>query len=331
MDPLVELHVHLDGSLRLGTMLDIAREEGVTLPAEDEAGLYKALGCGTIRESLAVYLEAFGVTVSVMQSADALRRIAYELMEDLAHDGILYAEIRFMPSLHTKRGLDLHHVMEAVLGGLNAGGLKFGVEWGLIVCSMRHVDPEVTSELMDLAVYWHVLDPRVVAVDMAGDDNLDALEHAGYYLHARRSGLQVTVHAAESGPPLRAEEAHLLFGAERIGHAIRIGEDPRIERWVRHAGFPLEVCPTSNVQIGQASSIEEHPARKYFEDGHKITINTDNRTLADTTMRKELALVRKAWGLGDREVRWLIRNAINASFASEETKKVLHKALRHGS
>lgn len=326
MKTLVELHLHLDGSLRLPTMLEIAETENTILPAKTEADLRRALACGKIRESLPQYLEHFAHTTAVMQSRTALTRVAAELLEDCAADGLRYVEVRFMPSLHTNGGLAEEEVMEAVLEGMTIGGLRHGLGWGLIVCSMRHVDPAVTGRMIDLAIRYRR--NGVVAVDLAGDDNIEAYAHAPHFQRAKRAGLHVTIHAAEAGPPERIREAIDLFGAERIGHGTRGPEDPSIVEmaWMRGVGF--EACLTSNLQTKTVAAYGTHGAREYARKGMYVCLNTDNRMLADTTMRRELALAKLHWELDDMGVRRLAWNAIEMSFAPAATKTALHEELR---
>lgn len=326
MKPLVELHLHLDGSLRLGTMLEIAAAEGIRLPASDEAGLKRALACGTIRASLAQYLEHFAHTTAVMQSRAALTRIAIELIEDCADDGLRYVEVRYMPRLSTLGILSDEEVVEAILEGLWLGGLRRSVGWGLIVCSLRHVDPSVTGRMIDVAIRYRR--NGVVAVDLAGNDVLPSLDHAPHFRRAADAGLRVTIHAAECGPPERIREAIELFRAERIGHAVNAVQDPRMMDLLLKKGVGVEACLTSNLQTRAVSMIDLHPAWLYLKEGIGVGLNTDNRTLAGTTMARELELARGAWKLEDAEVMKLVANAIDMSFAPDATKLALHAELR---
>lgn len=327
MKPIAELHLHLDGSLRIPTMLEIAEMEGVKLPSHDEAGLYEAQRCGSIRDSLQDYLGAFAVNLSVMQSRYALGRIMRELVEDCAKDGLQYVEIRFMPSLHRERGLSGDEIMEAVLDGMDEGEARTGILPKLIVCSMRHVPVEETAWNIDLAIkYMH---RGVVKVDMAGNDNLAALEHAPHYMRAKEAGLGITIHAAEAGPAERATEALDLFGAERIGHGIRIGEDPAVLERIIDEQIPLEVCPTSNVQIKQVEHFALHPAKKYFEQGALVCINTDNRMLADVTLSEEHRSVARHWWLDEADQEKLILGGLKAASMDEEVKKSMLAVWRH--
>ncbi len=322
--PLVELHCHLDGSLRLSTIIDIAKQESVPLPYWTEAELHAHMRCGLPMDLQHYITVPFGVTTSVMQTKDAIERIAYELVEDWAKDGILYGEVRYMPTLHLRRGMLAVESVEAVLAGLRRGESAFGVKSGLILCSMRHMPPAETELMMHLAELYR--DDGVVGVDLAGNDQLAALEHARCYAWARHH-LGVTIHGSEAGPASRTTEALDLFKAQRIGHGLRIGEDPDVLSRVIASRTCLEVCPTSNVQIGMTPSVEAHPAQGYFRAGANVTINCDNRLLADTTLTKEFSKVRKLWNLTDADLRRLVLNAINASWAEAHVKQMLFQEL----
>lgn len=329
MKPIVELHLHLDGSLRIPTMLEIARAEGIRLPACDEDGLREALRCGEIRHSLPTYLEHFAHTTSVMQSRAALTRIAAELIEDCAAEGLKYVETRFMPSLHTKGGLREEEVMEAVIDGLTLGSVRTGIGWGLIVCSMRHVSPEETGRMIDLAIRFRRY--GAVAVDLAGNDMLPALDHAPHFLRAKDAGLHVTIHAAESGPPERIREAVTAFGADRIGHAVNAIKDRRMLDLLARDRIGVEACLTSNLQVGTVGMIETHPARSYLKEGLLVALNTDNRMLADTTMEREHALARDLWKLEDADLERLVLNGIEMAFLGEDAKLRLMAAAQAAS
>lgn len=325
MKPLVELHVHLDGSLRLSTMLEIAAAEDIALPAKDEDGLRRALACGEIRKSLPQYLEHFAHTTAVMQSREALTRIAIELTEDCADEGLQYVEARFMPSLHTKGLLSEEAAAEAVLEGMTIGGMRRNIGWGLIICSMRHVAPEVTGRMIDVAIRYRR--NGVVAVDLAGDDNLAALDHARHFRRAQEAGLHVTIHAAESGPPVRVRQAVHEFGAERIGHGVNAVKDRRTLELLAKLRIGVEACLTSNVQTKTVGMYSTHPAWTYLQEGISVGLNTDNRLLAGTTMTREFQLARTHWNLDDADVRKLMLNSVDMSFATDEMKRLLRARL----
>jgi len=327
LKPIVELHLHLDGSLRIPTMLEIAAAEGIRLPASDEAGLGRALACGTVRASLPQYLEHFAHTTAVMQSRSALTRIARELVEDCAAEGLRYIEVRFMPELHLQGGLRGEEVMEAVIDGLTLGGLSASVGWGLIVCSLRHMDPSVTGRMVDLAIRYRR--QGVVAVDLAGDDAIPALEHAHHFWRAREAGLHVTIHAAECGPPERVREAIGLFGAERIGHGVNAVKDRRTMDLLIAHGVGIEACLTSNIQTRAVGLYGTHPAWTLLKEGIKVALSTDNRTLAGTTMAKEHALARKHWKLEEADMRRLVENGIEMAFLDISARLRLLASAAH--
>jgi adenosine deaminase len=329
LKPLVELHLHLDGSLRLATMLDIARAEGVRLPASDEDGLRRALACGEVRGSLAQYLEHFDHTTAVMQTREALTRIAIELMEDCAADGLRYVEVRYMPALSARGGLVEEEAVEAILDGLTIGGMRHALGWGFIACSLRHLDPSATARTVEVAVRYRR--NGVVGVDLAGDDALPALDHAPHFRRAKEAGLNVTIHAAESGPPARIREAVELFGADRVADAVNAIRDARMMDLLMERGGGVEACLTSNVQTRAVGMIDLHPAWVYLKDGILVGLNTDNRTLAGTTMARELELARDAWKLDDGDMAKLVSNAIEMSFASDAAKAALRAELADGS
>ncbi len=326
MEPLVELHLHLDGSLRIATMLEIAEAENTVLPARTESGLRKALACGEVRASLPQYLEHFDHTTAVLQSRSALTRVAIELIEDCAADGLKYVEARYMPRLSTLGGLSDEEVVEAILEGMTIGGMRHGVGWGFIVCSLRHVDPSVTGRMIDVAIRYRR--NGVVAVDLAGNDMLPSLDHAPHFRRAAEAGLHVTIHAAESGPPERIREAVELFGAERVGHAVNAIRDPRMLELLAKRGVGIEACLTSNLQTRTVSLIDLHPAWVYLKEGLRVGLNTDNRTLADTTMARELGLAQEAWKLEEGDLVKLVAASIDMSFAPDAAKLALHAALR---
>lgn len=323
--PLVALHEHLDGCVRIATMLDIAINERITLPSQTREGLAQALRCGEIRQNLGDYLSAFPITTSVMQSQSALTRIAREHVEDAARDGVKWLEPRFMPELHTARGLSLDFVFGAVRDGLYYAGKQHGVGWGMIVCSMRHVHPDVTGRMIDLAIRYK--NHGIVAVDLAGDDNLPAYEHAKHYLRAKENGLEVVIHAGESGPAIRVVEAVEKFGATRIGHGNKALIEPELVEYLFRHRVGVEACPTSNVQTKGVESYETHPAQNCLNAGMLVSINTDNRTLADTTAVRELELVRQHWNLNLTQVQRLIWNGIYMSFAPKAVKQQLSADL----
>jgi len=327
MKPLIDLHLHLDGSLRIKTMLDIAARERVKLPASGERELKRALRVGKVRKDLADYLTAFPITLAVLQSKAAIERAVGELLEDCADEGLKYVEVRFSPLLHMEGGLAAPEAVEAALRGIERGR-AFGIRANLILCSLRHFDPR---DSMTIALLAHAYrNPRggVVAVDLAGNDALDCRDHARAFRWAKERGLGITIHAAESGPPERVREALTVFGADRVGHAVRAAEDPSTLYLLATYDTTIEACLTSNVQTRTAANYWSHPAREYLRSGLKVTLNTDNRLLAKTHLAWEYNLAMLHWAELDKAgVRRLQINAIEAAFAPPDWKLELYLAL----
>jgi adenosine deaminase len=283
--PKAELHVHLDGSLRPSTMLDLASRQGKAMPA-DEAEELKAYMHVTDARNLVDYLSRFEVTLSVMQSADALERIAYELAEDLSRDNVWYAEIRYSPLLHTREGLPLTETVDAPLRGLRRAQEDFGIGTCLIICGIRNMEPATSRDLADLTVaYKH---RGVVAFDLAGAEyNYPAKKHKDAFFTVINKNMAATIHAGEAYGPESIHQALHYCKANRIGHGTRLYEDPELMKYVRDFRIPMEICLTSNVQTRAVASYREHPLRLYFDEGLVVSLNTDNRLMSDTTVTEE--------------------------------------------
>ena len=324
--PKVLLHDHLDGGLRPGTVVQLASEVGHDLPTEDidelAAWFVEAAGSG----SLDRYLDTFEHTVAVMQRADHLTRVAAECVEDLADDGVVYAEVRYAPEQHLSAGLTLDEVVAAVGEGFALGAQR-ATERGRhivvrqLLTAMRHQARSL--EIAELAVAHR--DEGVAGFDIAGAEaghpptrHLDAFE----YVH-RENG-HVTIHAGEAFGLPSIWQALQWCGADRLGHGVRIIDDVhvggdevslgRLAAYVRDTRVPLELCPSSNVQTGAAASIEEHPIGLLTRLGFRVTVNTDNRLMSGTSATRELTLVAKAFGLSLSDVRWLTINAMKSAF-----------------
>lgn len=328
MKPIVDLHLHLDGSLRLQTMLDIAKRENVKLPASDARELRRVLRCGTIRRSVEDYLTAFPITLSVLQSRYALERAVAELLEDCAAEGLRYVEIRFSPLLHTQCDMAPHDAVEAAMRGLERG-MKSGIKANLILCSLRHFDPKDSLAIAYLAHAYRNPRGGVVAVDLAGDDlAFEARAHCRAFQWAKERCLGVTIHAGEAGPWERIIDALSVFKADRIGHGVKAIDDPIVMSLLGACDTPIEACLTSNVQTRAAANYWTHPAREYLRRGLKVTLNTDNRLLAGTTLEFEYNRAMLHWAELDKAgVRRMQLNAIDAAFAPSDWKVELYQAL----
>src|ERR1035438_1737494 len=295
--PKVLLHDHLDGGLRPQTILELARETGYhDLPGEDAEELTKRLAEGAHRGHLEIYLDAFRHTVAVMQTPEALRRVAAECAEDLAADGVVYAEVRFAPELHTERGLSLDEVVEAVLegfrqGSANQAGAGRRITVYALLTAMRTAARSL--EIAELAVRHR--DEGVVGFDIAGAEaGSPPTRHLDAFQYVERENFHITIHAGEGFGLPSIWEALQWCGAERLGHGVRIVDDIRITpdgtaalgrlaSFVRDRRTPLEMCPTSNVQTGAATSIEAHPIRLLRQLSVRGAVNTDNRVISGWT------------------------------------------------
>jgi adenosine deaminase len=331
--PKAELHCHLDGSLRLGTLLELARESGQehVLPADDEAGLAEELSKVDASSSLEEYLAWFRYTIGVMQSPEALRRVAFELAEDAAGENVRYLEVRYGPILHTEMGLTLDAVSEAVLAGLRDAEEAFGIRTGVIVCGLRDRYESASLAQAELAVRHREAGnrrPGVVAFDLAGGEHGNPAEmHGAAFYHARKHLLNLTVHAGESFGPASIRQALFKCGAHRIGHGVTLGQDPDLLRYFVDRQIPLEVCPTSNVQTRVVASYEAHPAAEYERAGVPLTINTDSRLFSHTTMTDELWLAHTRCGIPADALREVVLNGFRFAFLPFREKQELLEAV----
>lgn len=321
--PKTDLHVHLDGSLRPGTIWDLSREQEVDLPADSEDGIRRWFTQELPERDLVAYLSRFDVTTSVMQTEEALERIAFELVEDAAAENVWYMEVRYAPILSTKRGLSPRQVVDAVERGLRRGQeVHPRTRAHQIICGLRHFEPERAVRMAALAVEFK--GRGVLAFDLAGAevDNPAKRFREAFYL-VRHANLNVTVHAGEAYGPESIHQALHWAGAHRIGHGVRLREDPDLLEYVRDHRIPLEMCPTSNVQTGAVDSIEEHPIREYFDRGVRVTVNTDNRLMSDTTMTGEIELLVERLGFDLEEIKKLLLNGFKSAFLRYPERKAL--------
>lgn len=311
--PKTDLHVHLDGSLRLSTILDIARTDGITLPATTADDLAEAMHVGQNTGSLTKYLEAFDITLEVLQTESSLRRAAYELGLDAAAEGVRYMEVRYSPMLHTRRGLALTRVVEAVLEGLRAAQDEKHIHSNLIICGIRNISPESSLEMAELAVAYK--NRGVVGFDLAGAEyDHPAKHHRDSFQLVRNNNINVTIHAGEAYGPESIKQAIHVCGAHRIGHGCRLREDGDLLHYVTDHRIPLECCPSSNVQTGAVRDFKNHPLKFYQDLGVRVTVNTDNRLITDTTVSKELYLTHTEMGVSWRSIKSIILNGFKSGF-----------------
>jgi adenosine deaminase len=325
--PKAELHCHLDGSVRPQTLLELGRDLGVKMP-RDTADALRDYMLVSDAKSLEDYLKRFEVTVSVMQTAEAIERIAYELGTDAAADGVRYIEVRNAPILNSRGRLSMAEALEAQIRGLEKAESEHGIIARSIVCSLRQLPPATSLELAQLAVEYK--DSGVVAFDLAGGEyGFPASHHAEAFAYARKHNLAVTVHAGEGDGPRSVRDAVHACGAHRLGHATRLIEDPDLTQYVNDRRIGLEICLTSNVQTHAAKSYESHPLREYFDRGMNLTLNTDNRLMSGTTLTDEYVYAAKKLDFSLDELCTLALNGFEAAFLPwEQRVKLLDEVAR---
>jgi adenosine deaminase len=319
--PKAELHCHLDGSVRPQTLLELAREHRLELPRNTVEDLTEFMRVDDA-QNLEDYLRRFDITVSVMQTEEALERIAFELAEDAAEDGVRYIEVRNAPLLNVVQGLSLVQAVEAPLRGLRRAEEEFGIVGRFIVCSLRQYPPDTSLEMAKLAVEFR--NEGVVAFDLAGGEKgFPASNHAAAFRYAREHNLAVTVHAGEGDGPKSIAEAVHDCGANRIGHGTRLIEDPELTQYVNDRRIALEVCLTSNVQTRVAESYATHPLREYFDRGLNVTLNTDNRLMSATTLTDEYVHAAEELGFTLEELAAIALNGFESAFIPWEERLML--------
>ncbi|MBK5221898.1 MAG: adenosine deaminase [Acidimicrobiia bacterium] len=330
--PKVLLHDHLDGGLRPSTVVELAAESGYrSLPTTDVGELAAWFTEGAARKDLVGYLETFQHTVGVMQSREALVRVARECAEDLAADGVVYAEVRFAPELHIERGLTLDQVVEAVLEGFRTGSSGRGITIGTLLTAMRTAAN--SREIAELAVRHRA--EGVVGFDIAGKEaGYPPSRHLDAFQHVQRENFHITIHAGEAFGLPSIWEALQWCNAERLGHGVRIVDDITLDpegtatlgplaAFVRDRRVPLEMCPTSNVHTGVCETVADHPIGLLKDLKFRVTVNTDNRLMSDVSLSGEMVGLVEAFGYGWDDLEWLTINAMKSAFWPFEKRLAL--------
>jgi len=321
--PKVLLHEHLDGVLRPKTVIELAREAGYAeLPTEDPEALGQWFFRGANQGSLAKYLEGFAHTIAVMQTEEALERVAYEQAEDLSQDGVVYFETRFAPLFHTRKGLSHQQIVSAVLKGLERGRKDFGVRSGLIICAMRNMN--VSLEMAELAVDFR--QRGVVGFDLAGEEGgYPPKKHMEAFHYIQRENFNITVHAGEGYGKESIWQAIQYCGAHRIGHGTRLIDDIAVKdgravklgdlaQYVLDKRIPLEICLLSNVHTGATPSLAEHPFKILYQEKFRVTLNTDNRLMSHTSMTQEFEAAAETFGLTLSDFERITINSMKSAF-----------------
>jgi len=324
--PKVELHCHLDGCLRIETILDLGQRYNVSLPASNPEDLIKLLCIGKKRGTLEEYIARFDITLSVMQTPEALTRIAFELIEDVAAENVRYIEVRYAPILHTRMGMTLEEAVEAVRDGLIKGEKAFGVKSGIIICGIRHISPEASLKLADLCVRYK--NKGVVGFDLAGsEENFPAKDHREAFYMILNHNINATIHAGEAFGPSSIHQAIHYCGAHRIGHGTRLKEDKDLMHYVNDHRITMEVCLTSNWHTYSVRSLKQHPFRFYYDQGIRVTLNTDNRLMSDTTLTKEFGLARDLFDFTLHDFREVTIIAMKAAFLPHQERKEMIQSI----
>ena len=320
--PKTDLHLHLDGSLRAETVEALAREQGVQLADDGSGDLSQLLVSGRKCSSLEEYLKAFEATLSVLQEPDAVRRAAVEVVQDVAKENVRYVEVRFSPILHLEKGHNEREILEAMIAGLEEGSSDTGVQTGAIVCGMRNIDPEASQRLARLAVDFR--NKGVVGFDLAGaEEDFPAKDHIEAFYTILNNNVNCTCHAGEGYGPESIHQAIHHCGAHRIGHGTRLREDQDLLAYVNNHRIPLEICLSSNLQTGVVTDLKNHPFRMYYDEGIRVTLNSDNTLVSNTNMTREYRLAVEAFQLGISDVRKIIINGFKSAFLPIKNKMAL--------
>lgn len=340
--PKVLLHDHLDGGLRPQTVIELARDQKYTkLPTTDAGELAVWFQRGAQRGSLPLFLEGFEHTCGVMQTEEALERVAYEMLEDMMKDGVVYLETRFAPIFHKQKGLHTETVVKAVLRGLERGKKDFGVQYGLLLCAMRNMDPKISMEIAELAVDFR--NQGVVGFDLAGEEGgYPPKKHVDAFHYIQRENFNITVHAGEAFGKESIWQAIQWCGAHRIGHATRLIEDMKVKdgqvlsmgtlaQFVLDKRIPLEICLTSNVHTGAVKSVDEHPFGIFYRYKFRVTLNTDDRLMSGITLTDEYYTAAEHFGLKLEELEKLAINAMKSAFLPYKQRiAIIYDVLKPG-
>ena len=332
--PKVLLHDHLDGGLRPGTIVELAKSSAYDrLPCTDASKLAEWFHQSAVRGSLPLYLQAFEHTCGVTQTEEGLERVAYEMLEDMKNDGVVYVETRFAPLLHTRKGLHTENVMRAVIRGLERGKKDFAVECGLILCALRNMSPELTQEVAELAIDFR---PHgVVGFDLAGEEGgYPPKKHVDAFHYIQRENFNITIHAGEAFGKESIWQAVQWCGAHRIGHATRLIEDMKVEdrnvvsmgtlsRYILDKRIPLEICLTSNIHTGAVKTLEDHPFGILYRERFRVTLNTDNRLMSNITLTDEYRTAADVFGLNLADLERITTNAMKSAFIPYEQRVAL--------
>ncbi len=340
--PKVLLHDHLDGGVRPQTVIELAKEQKYAkLPTNDPGELDQWFQRGAQRGSLPLFLEGFEHTCGVMRTEEALERVAYETVEDMKNDGVVYFETRFAPMFHTGSGLSVSRIIKSVLRGLERGKNDFGVHYGVIICAMRHMEPAVSLEVAELAVEFR--NQGVVGFDLAGEEGgYPPKKHVDAFHYIQRENFNITIHAGEAFGKESIWQAIQWCGAHRIGHGTRLIEDMKVKdgevvsmgtlaQYVLDKRIPIEICLTSNLHTGAIQDMKEHPFGIYHKYKFRLTLNTDDRLMSGITLTDEYMLAHTTFGLDLAALEKITINAMKSAFIPYKDRiKIIYDVLKPG-
>lgn len=320
--PKIELHCHLDGSLRVETVIELAKKENIQLESYDYDYVKNLLTVEEDCDSLDEYLKRFDLPNEVLQTKENLRRASYELLEDAAKDNVKYIEVRFAPIFHIKKGLGLEEIIESVINGIRDAENKYDIKGNVIISCIRGLSLEHVYESIKAGEKY--LGKGVVAIDLAASEKEDfAYEYIEAMKIAKEKGFRITIHAGETGFGKNVRDSINLLGAERIGHGVYIYNDEEAYKLVKDNGITLEMCPKSNIDTKAVNSYEDHPIYKYHKDNIKVNLSTDNRTVSNINLNEETSKLIETFKVNIDEYKEIYINSVNAAFCDDETKKML--------
>jgi len=320
--PKAELHCHLDGSLRVKTIIELAQIQGVHLPSKNESELLKILSIGDSSISLEDYIRKFDIILSILQSPASLERAAFELAMDCHQDGVRYLEVRYSPVLHTKNGMRLSETIDSVKKGLAKAFDECGIITGIIICGIRHISPDHSMELADLSIKYK--NKGVVGFDLAGaEENFPAKKHKEAFYQILNNNINTTIHAGEAYGPRSIHQALHVCGAHRIGHGTRVYEDIDLLNYINDHRIPLEICLTSNVHTKAVPSISKHPFKHFMNKKIRVTLNTDNRLISNTSLSNEYKIAIDNFNLSENDIRTIIINGFKSAFLPHNKRREL--------
>lgn len=323
---MIDVHLHLDGSVYPDTLIKIAQKENIKLPTYDVSELIKYLECPRDCQSLNDYLTKFDLPGLVMQSKEGLEEVTYDLIRHLNEQGLIYSEIRFAPQLHLKNGLTQTEVVQYVLNGVKKASQDFPIRVQIILCCMRGKDNHFLN-LETVKVAKKYLNKGVCAIDLAGAEALfKTKEFAEEFSLAKELNIPFTIHAGESDS-IESIKTAIKFGAKRIGHGIRAIDDEVFMDYLAENKIGIEMCPTSNLQTKAVENLKQYPLHEFLKHGMLVSINTDNMTVSQTTIKNEFDLLENEYALLPSEKTQLLKNAVDMAFLTEEEKHSLLKKM----